>query len=116
MEGWGNQHVYLYNIPRHGAKELTKSKILQRVRAAGFEDVWNGETVLAFPDEPQLTSISFVGPVLRAVWQEASPGWTPVPEKNYTEEEGLDTFEYRAWRKVERRAITLTRPLRRLRG
>ena len=35
-----------------------------------------------------------------------SPGWTPVPEKNYEEQEGLDTYEYRAFRKVERRAIT----------
>jgi hypothetical protein len=62
--------------------------------------------VLAFPDKPQLTSISFNDSVLRLVWQETSPGWVPVPEKNFTVEEGLDTYEYRAYRKVEWRAIT----------
>jgi hypothetical protein len=106
VEGWGNQHVYLYKISSTLRKDLTKPKIRQRVKDAGLEAVWDGKTVLAFPDEPKLTSISFTDAVLRLVWQESSPGWTPVPEKNYTVEEGLDTFEYRAWRKVERRAIT----------
>ena len=106
VEGWGDQHVYLYNITSTLRRDLTKPKIRQRVREAGLEKVWEGATVLAFPDEPTLTSISFTGSVLRLVWQEASPGWTPVPEKNYKKDEGLDTFEYRAWRKIEQRAIT----------
>lgn len=105
VEGWGNQHVYLYNLSP--ALRQALSRINQEtVEAAGFGQVWNGDTVLAFPDEPELTSISFTDSVLRIVWQEASPGWTPVPDKNYTVEEGLDTYEYRAFRKVERRAIT----------
>jgi hypothetical protein len=106
VEGWGNQHVYLYKIPPALQRDLTAPKIHQHVRAAGLEKVWDQSTVLAFPDEPKLTSISFTDSVLRLVWQEATPGWTSVPEKNYTLEEGLDTFEYRAWRKVEQRAIT----------
>lgn len=106
VEGWGDQHVYLYNISTTLRKDLTKPKIRQRVKDAGLDEVWEGETVLAFPEEPKLPSISFTDSVLRLVWQESSPGWTPVPDKNYTVEEELDTFEYRAWRKVERRAIT----------
>lgn len=106
LEGWGNQHVYLYSISPKLRRDLTEANIRRRVQAAGLEKVWHGATLLAFPDEPNLTSISFTNSVLRLVWQEASPGWTPVPEKNYIKEEGLDTFEYRAWRKVERRAIT----------
>jgi hypothetical protein len=62
--------------------------------------------MLAFPDRPELTSISFADGTLRLAWHEASPGWTPVPEKNITRVEGLDTFEYRAHRMVERRAVT----------
>ena len=106
IEGWGNQHVYLYRISSTLRRDLTKPKIRQRVQDGGLEAVWDGETVLAFPEEPTLTSISFNDSVLRLVWHESSPGWTPVPEKNYTVEEGLDTFEYRAWRKIEKRAIT----------
>ncbi len=106
VEGWGDQHVYLFNIPAALRTELTARRIRNRVTAAGLDGVWDRPTVLAFPDTPELTSISFSDSVLRVVWQESSPGWTPVPGKNFTREEGLDIFEYRAHRKVERRAIT----------
>lgn len=106
VEGWGNQHVYLYKLSTTLQRQLTKPRIRERVRAAGLDKVWEGQTVSAFPDVPELTSVSFTDSILRLIWQESSPGWTPAPEKNYIEEEGLDIFEYRAWRKVERRTIT----------
>jgi hypothetical protein len=106
VEGWGNQHVYLYKLSTTLCKALTEPKVRQVVTDAGLGSVWNGETALAFPDEPTLTSISFANSVLRLVWQESSPSWTPVPEKNYPKQEGLDLYEYRAFRQVERRAVT----------
>jgi hypothetical protein len=106
VEGWGNQHVYLYKLTSTVSRQLTEPKIRQRVSDAGLESVWNGETTLAFPDEPTLTSISLTNSVLRLVWQESSPNWTPASEKNYIRQEGLDLYEYRAFRQVERRAIT----------
>ena len=107
VEGWGNQHVYLYSISSTLRKDLTKPKISQRVQQnSELASVWEAPTVMAFPDTPKLTSVSFTDSVLRLVWQEASPGWTPVPDRDYTEEEGLDTFEYRAYRKIDQRAIT----------
>jgi len=106
VEGWGDQHVYLFNISSSLRKELTEPKIRRRVADAKLDDIWNGETALAFPDQPRLTSISFTDSVLRLVWQESTPGWTPIPEKDYQKEEGLDVYEYRAFRQIERRAIT----------
>jgi len=106
VEGWGNQHVYLYRISDALRATLTEPKIVENVAGARLKKVWNGKTLLQFPEEPQLTSISFSDSVLRLVWQETSPGWTPVPEKDYIEEEGLDVYEYRAYRKIEWRAIT----------
>jgi hypothetical protein len=106
VEGWGNQHVYLYSLSSAICKELTELKILKLVTDAGLDGLWNGETALAFPDKPTLTSISFTDSALRLVWQESSPNWTPVPEKNFPKQEGLDLYEYRAFRQVERRAIT----------
>lgn len=106
VEGWGNQHVYLYALTSTITRDLTEPKLRQAVSSAGLGHLWNVATVLAFPDEPELISISFTDGTLRLVWQEASPGWTPVPEKDFTQEDGLDTYEYRAYRKVERRAIT----------
>ncbi len=72
VEGWGNQHVYLYRISSTLRRDLTRPKIRRRVRAAGLDGVWDAATVLAFPDAPELTSISFNDSVLRLVWQEAS--------------------------------------------
>ena len=106
IEGWGNQHVYLYNISRTLQQDLTKRKIRRRVHDAELDHLWEASTALEFPDQPTLTSISFTESVLRLSWQEASPGWTPEPEKNFQREEGLDVFEYRAYRLVEQRAIT----------
>jgi hypothetical protein len=106
VEGWGNQHVYLYRMSDAICASLTAEAILERVASARLKKYWNAPTIQQFPDEPELTSISFTDSVLRITWHEASPEWTPVPEKNYTVEEGLDTYEYRAFRKVEWRAIT----------
>jgi len=107
VEGWGNQHVYLYNLSPTLRKNLTIAKIRERVRAHGdLEKVWEAPTVLEFPDEPKLTSISYIDSVLRLVWHEASPTWIELPDKNYIEQEGIDTIEYRAFLKIERRIIT----------
>ncbi len=106
VEGWGNQHVYLYALTSTVSRDLTEPKLKQAATDAGHGEKWNAKTILAFPDEPELTSIAYDGNTLSLVWQEASPGWTPTPERNYQQEDGLDTYEYRAWRMVERRAIT----------
>lgn len=106
VEGWGNQHVYLYSLSAAMQKDLTMEKIQQRVRATKLDSFWNGETTLAFPDRSSLTSISFNDGVLRLIWQESSPSWTPETGKNYQKQEGLDLYEYRAYRQEERRAIT----------
>jgi len=106
VEGWGNQHVYLYSLSPSLRQGLVDETIRANVSAAGLDAVWNGQTTLAFPDEPTLTSISFKDSVLRILWQESSPSWVPAPGKNYQENEDLDLYEYRAFRQVERRAVT----------
>lgn len=106
VEGWGNQHVYLYGLTDDLASALTEDWVRERVNAEGLQQYWDAPTVLEFPEEPQLTSISFRNSVLRIVWQESSPSWSPVPEKDYREIEGLDVYEYRAFRMLEERAIT----------
>lgn len=106
IEGWGDQHVYLYKLSLELQSNLTPANVRKRVQQAGLDHVWNQSTALAFPQEPTLTSISFTDSVFRVIWQEASPAWTPTPEKDYVKDEGLDTYEYRAYRRVEHRAIT----------
>ncbi len=107
VEGWGDQHVYVYRLLPQVCKDLNETSIYQAVKRARLERVWDKESVMAFPDEATLTSISFKDSMLRLVWQEASPGWIPTPEKNLPpKKEGLDIYEYRAWRKIEQRIVT----------
>jgi hypothetical protein len=106
VEGWGNQHVYLYNVTPALAKGLTEPVVRQRAHTARLDGIWGATTALQFPDAPSLTSISFSDSVLSLVWQESSLGWIPVPEKNFQKQEELDLFEYRAYRAIEQRAIT----------
>lgn len=140
VEGWGNQHVYVYEIPAEIRAQLTPELVRQKVAEAGLDDFWDGSTLLEFPEEPELTSISFDDDVLRIVWQESSPTWAPVKERNIpplaapgdsgvaatgsvpgagawvtdglrrriakAANEGIDIWEYRAFRLIERRAIT----------
>lgn len=106
VEGWGNQHVYLFGLPPSIRRLLEPEAVRRRARAAQLGHLWDRPTVLEYPDRPTLTSIAFQEGVMRLVWQEASPGWTQVPERNYTQEEGLDRFEFRAYRMLERRAVS----------
>jgi hypothetical protein len=95
---WRSAHSRIRRSADALRKSLTGPRIRSRVKKAELDGVWNAETIMAFPDKPELTSISFCDSVLRLVWQESSPGWIPVPEKNFQREEGPDLFEYRAWR------------------
>jgi len=107
VEGWGNQHVYLYNISPALRKVLTGPKVVASIQAnPKLRKVWNADRVQVFPDEPTLASVSFDDFVLRLVWQEASPGWTREKDKDREEQRGLDTYWFEAYRKLEHRAVT----------
>ena len=106
VEGWGDQHVYLYNVSSTLKKALTKPAIERAIETKKLAKYWNAGTVLEFPDEPELTSITFDGKVLRVTWQEATEGWAPAKLPWKRKEEGLDTYEYRVFRRVDHRVVT----------
>lgn len=106
VEGWGNQHVYLYRLAPSLSSRLNERTLREQVDRAGLAHLWNAPRILEFPEQPTLTSISFADDTLRMVWQEISAAWTRVADKDFQRQEGLDTIEYRAWRFVEHRAIT----------
>lgn len=106
VEGWGNQHVYLFNVPDALRPGLIPSRIKSKATRAGLAHLWDAQTSLKFPDEPELTRISFKDSVLSLVWHEASSTWLREPSKDRKEEIGLDNYEFRAYRQLIRRAVT----------
>ena len=58
VEGWGDQHIYLYNIPRAITSDALwrdPEHVHNRVVQANLGDVWEAPTSLRFPEEPELT-------------------------------------------------------------
>lgn len=106
VEGWGNQHVYLFRLPRHAARLLARDPINSAAAAAGLTDYLGASPVMQFPDEPSLSSIDHDGNRLSIVWQEATAYWSRDSSHDYQAEEGLDLFEYRAYRRMEDRVVT----------
>lgn len=111
VEGWGNQHVYLFNVSKElaGSPALASTAAMRRkVMAAGLESVWEAETSQVFPDTPQLTSIRYDGDTLRLLWHEGVEGWARGREEkelDYRKEQQNDVYEFRAYRQFLRRAV-----------
>src|SRR6266481_75935 len=60
FEGWGNQHVYLYHVPEVIARDsiwASSDKILERLRGAGMQSLWNAQVSVEFPEERRLTGV-----------------------------------------------------------
>jgi hypothetical protein len=106
VEGWGNQHVYMYGLSDALLVQLDRERLYQNVLAARLKHAWEASTIHQFPDDQRLTSISFDGNVLRLIWQKATPSWTRVEEKDKKRTEGLDDYWYRAHRLDEQRTVT----------
>jgi len=123
VEGWGNQHVYLFNLPPALKPGLTRAEIERNADEAGLQRLLGASTAMEFPDEPELTEISLTDSCFSLVWHEASPTWLRVPDLDFRwpedrphgasvpkldagQEVDLDTYEFRAHRRLERRAVT----------
>lgn len=109
VEGWGNQHVYLFNVPAALANDGmwgSGRSVRARVNRAGLGDLWSASTSFEFPADPTLTSVSFGGNRFRMVWQEGAESWVRVPDRDYQEAIDGDLYEFRAFRRQADRIVT----------
>jgi hypothetical protein len=109
VEGWGDQHIYLYNVPRAIARDpvwRSAVSVRERVEAAGFGALWNASTSRAFPEEMTLTGIQFDESTLQLSWHRAADTWVREPARDRREEIEGDLYEFRAYRYRPARAVT----------
>lgn len=109
VEGWGDQHIYLYNVPPAIARDpvwRSVASVRERVEAAGLSEFWNASTSRAFPEEMALTGIQFDGSTLQVTWHRAADTWVREPARDRREEIDGDLYEFRAFRYRARRAVT----------
>jgi hypothetical protein len=118
VEGWGNQHIYLYKVPVALAKDSLwsdASKIQKKVATAGFGDLWNTPSSFEFPEVQKLTGIQFDGSNLRLTWHQGQSWLDRDKTKDYTQEIEGDEYEFHAYRRRAERAVMrfeLALPLR----
>jgi hypothetical protein len=109
IEGWGNQHVYLYHIsPEIAGSPLWASiaKVRKRLASAKLDGLLNREASLEYPPARRLSRIGLQGSTLSFVWQQGLDSWLRDPDKDQKDlliED--DIYELRAFRKRADRSI-----------
>jgi len=71
IEGWGNQHIYLYQAP-DGETKIWKSeaRVRKRLQKIGQEELLNRRRPLVLPDEPTLSAVEWTKDRVRFIWVE----------------------------------------------
>ncbi len=111
VEGWGNQHVYLFAVPDElaAAAALSSADAMRRkVEEAALDEFWAAPTSQAFPEALQLTSIRFDGDQLQLTWHEGDVSWARGKEEKDLDRPldiGIEHYELRAYRQINRRSV-----------
>lgn len=103
IEGWGNQHVYLYSSPP-GEQRIWKdeTKARQRLKDGGAVSLLNHRRPLALPDKPTLSTVEWSKSHVRFVWVEKREWEMRLSDEDVQE----DGILYKAYRHQVSRGIT----------
>lgn len=109
VEGWGDQHVYLFSLSRSLREDTLwrdVAKVESKLKAAGFGKHWNSRSSLEYPPTQTLTGVYFENGALTFVWHKGLGLWVRARPKDYKEEIEGDIYEYRAYRMRGDRLVT----------
>jgi hypothetical protein len=107
VEGWGNQHIYIYTIPSAIRGAMRDSGVLEKkIRAAGLLELWNKSLSLEFPRKSMLTGINQQGDQLTFVWHQGTEFAIRRKDMDRREEIQGDIYEFRAYRIRSDRSVT----------
>jgi hypothetical protein len=106
VEGWGDQHVYLYHVPRTiFADAVWKSpEAVKKKLAPAQRELWNA-TSLVFPKTWELTRIAYENRSLSYVWHQRIETLLRRPEKDFRQEIDGDWYQFRAFLERPDRAV-----------
>lgn len=99
IEGWGNQHVYLFNAPSAlAAAWIKQSEVEARMAKLGLGDLLNRPRPLVLPDDRTLAAIEWSPQRLRLVWVEKR-GWEQrAPDLDRFEDQRDERLTWQAYR------------------
>jgi hypothetical protein len=105
IEGWGNQHLYLYESPAADMrvwKDETKAK--KRLGDSGFGDLFNRRRPLVLPNSPTLSAVEWTKTRVRFVWVEKRRWDARLEEKDRPP--NAQGISYKAYEEQLARGIT----------
>jgi hypothetical protein len=100
IEGWGNQHIYLFESP-----SISQAKVRPTLEASKHAKLLDRKVSYEFPDALTLSTINFPGDHFSVAWHRSRGGWERAKSRDFQQDEGPDRFEYRAYRERFDRSV-----------
>lgn len=100
VEGWGDQHLYLFQVPDIEAVALASG-----IAASPYAGVLGAGASLDFPKGLELKHIGLGQAGLSMEWHQSREGWNRWTPKDYIVAEGLQRFRFEAYRQRFDRSV-----------
>jgi hypothetical protein len=100
IEGWGNQHIYLFEPPT-----FPHDQIRPALEASDHAEALGRAVSYEFPDEFTLSAIDLTADHLSVTWHRSRSGWERAKSKDFQKDEGAERYEYRAYRERFDRSV-----------
>lgn len=100
IEGWGNQHIYLFKAPEINAGSLGGLLAAsEHAKLVGAAQSYN------FPADQELSNIFHDDHSLSLIWHLGKEGWDRAKAKDAVQSEGLEQYRYEAYRRRMDRSV-----------
>lgn len=102
IEGWGNQHVYLYKASDTLVAELSdETRLKGTLKKLRLARLLNRRIPIVLPDEPTVSCVEWTAQRIRFIWVERRQYRERREEESYTEA----TLEFHAFEVLQSRGI-----------
>lgn len=100
IEGWGNQHVYLFTPP-----QITSADAEAAALASDFVDLFDVPENYEFPDTLTLRAANIDATEISFGWREGRDSWIRSKSKDFRDELDGEEYEFRAYREKSERKL-----------
>lgn len=100
LEGWGNQHIYLFEAPT-----VAVSSLQGAFSTSPHKALVGAPQSYKFPSDLELSNINLDGLSLSLVWHLGKEGWDRAKAKDFVRDEGQDRYRYEAHRRRVDRSL-----------
>lgn len=109
IEGWGNQHIYLYELTPAALEPLRDYNVVQqRFAANDFQGLYNNDVTVFIPEQPTMVSSTHDNESLRLKFVEERR-WSELVEQEVEDHPDFGELDVRKYRRRRGRGINSVR-------